>query len=104
MVDTGGRLEGRMSRGDPGRNAPVDLLAWIASVKVGAKREMSSGTGSSYGAEHSRMESDLPEESARDSAAGRRAGDKVTEEHSEEEGSQSLQDEYVCTLKYPFYF
>jgi hypothetical protein len=83
----------------------MDPLAWLASVKVGGKREDSSGPGSggnSRNGSQSRVSSTSSQSSDHENLHApsvlRKASegvDKPTEERREGEGNQSLQDEYV---------
>lgn len=99
-----------MSRGNiGGKSARMDAFTWLSNVKVGDKRENSSGPGS--GAESgngSRMSSrsrpPSGPEQRRAGAGHRRRSDsrsRGTDDRREGEGNQSLQDEYVlehCAL------
>ncbi len=89
-----------MSKG--GSVAKVDQLAWLASVKVGSKRESSSGAGSGDGSgTPSRLSSRSrpssgPERSQSELGPRQRSGSlsRMAEDRGKEaENNQSLQDE-----------
>ncbi|KAI0952525.1 hypothetical protein AcV7_008300 [Taiwanofungus camphoratus] len=97
---------GTMTRGYPsGRSAQITTFAWLSSVKVGGRKEGSSGPGS--GAESgniSRLSSisrppSQPDRSAsRAFACKQHSRDKVEDHHHEGETSQILQDEITSVV------
>jgi len=98
---------GTMTRGNlGGRSTQITPLAWLSSVKVGAKRDSSSGRGS--GAESmSRFSSRSRPPSAPDRSVSQtmsrvnrsnEAGDKKEDIHRENDIGQSLQDEITSVV------
>ena len=88
-----------------GRSAPVTTFAWISAIKMGSKREGSSGPASGgESADPSRRNSrSRPSSVGRDSEShvppesrkSTETKDKTHEDHREGDMNQSLQDEYV---------
>jgi WD repeat-containing protein 59 len=96
------RQKETMSRGNlgGGKSARMDAFTWLSSVKVGDKKETSSGPGSrtdSGNGSRSRMSSkSRPPSGPEDHGASsfRRSGSKNRTLEKESDGGQSLQDEY----------
>jgi hypothetical protein len=94
-------LHGRVNAG--WKVAPMEPLAWLASVKVGDKRDGSSGTASrtdSRTGSQSRLSSRSSRSCERDNRRpplsfrrDSQSRSRVKEERREEEGSQTLQEE-----------
>lgn len=87
-----------------GRTAPVTAFAWMSAIKMGSKREGSSGPGSGgESADPSRVSSrsrpsSIHGESSHTPSEVRKSNDtkgKSHDEHREGDTNQSLQDEYV---------
>ncbi|EGN97137.1 hypothetical protein SERLA73DRAFT_57400 [Serpula lacrymans var. lacrymans S7.3] len=105
-VATATRHGGTMSRGNVGgKSARMDAFTWLANVKVGDRRESSSGPGSGADSgDVSRISSRSRPPSGRDpsTAPGRRkrseSRGRGNEEHRDGDVNQSLQDEITSVL------